>query len=204
MSDANDNPLLRWSRRKDEARRRKAGEALAPRSDDVPAPDIEPGTAHATPAVINEAAIAPLPPEVETEELPDVETLTYESDFTAFLRQGVPDLVKQAALRKLWASDPVLANLDGLNDYDPQSMVFFEEVVAEPIAEVTRAVHDEIMDAKRLRDDQRHVRPKPSSASPQIERLQPDENAPSVAVPDDSERAAGEAQADPVVPDERA
>ena len=48
----------------------------------------------------------------------DLESLTYESDFTVFLKQGVPEALKNTALRKLWRSNPVLAVVDGLNDYD--------------------------------------------------------------------------------------
>ena len=54
----------------------------------------------------------------ETSHLPSIESLTGESDFTPFLKKGVPTFLKRAALRKLWSTDPVLANLDGLNDYD--------------------------------------------------------------------------------------
>jgi len=54
----------------------------------------------------------------ETSHLPSIESLTGGSDFTPFLKKGVPTLLKRAALRKLWSTDPVLANLDGLNDYD--------------------------------------------------------------------------------------
>ncbi len=60
----------------------------------------------------------PAPPEEEPPDLPPVESLTAESDFTPFLRDKVPEALRKAALRKLWRSDPVLANLDGLNDYD--------------------------------------------------------------------------------------
>ena len=56
--------------------------------------------------------------EQEKTELPSVETLNADSDFTPFLKEGVPSLLKRAALRKLWKTDPTLANLDGLNDYD--------------------------------------------------------------------------------------
>lgn len=56
--------------------------------------------------------------EQEKTELPSVETLNADSDFTPFLKEGVPSLLKRAALRKLWKTDPILANLDGLNDYD--------------------------------------------------------------------------------------
>lgn len=50
--------------------------------------------------------------------LPPVEELTSESDFTPFLDRRVPTMLRRTALRKLWKSDPVFANLDGLNDYD--------------------------------------------------------------------------------------
>jgi hypothetical protein len=50
--------------------------------------------------------------------LPDIETLGKDSDCTGFMREGVPVALQNLALRKLWLSDPVLANLDGLNDYD--------------------------------------------------------------------------------------
>jgi hypothetical protein len=55
---------------------------------------------------------------VAVEKLPDIDSLTVESDFSVFLRAGVPEELRQRALRKLWRLDPVFANLDGLNDYD--------------------------------------------------------------------------------------
>lgn len=48
----------------------------------------------------------------------DLETLSYESNYELFLKKGVPEELKNQAMRKLWRSNPVLANLDGLNDYD--------------------------------------------------------------------------------------
>ncbi len=51
-------------------------------------------------------------------DLPDIDSLTADSDFSAFLQHGVPEDLRQKALRKLWRLDPTLANLDGLNDYD--------------------------------------------------------------------------------------
>jgi len=39
-------------------------------------------------------------------------------DFTAMLKAELPDRIKQRALRKLWRTNPVLANLDGLCDYN--------------------------------------------------------------------------------------
>ena len=48
----------------------------------------------------------------------DVDKLTFEDDFTIFMSHKVPDIIRRRALSKLWLSDPLLANLDGLNDYD--------------------------------------------------------------------------------------
>lgn len=56
--------------------------------------------------------------EIAPEDLPDPDTLDKDSDFTAFLGDGVPEAIKRKALSVLWRSDPILANLDGLNDYD--------------------------------------------------------------------------------------
>lgn len=50
-------------------------------------------------------------------ELPPIESLTAGSDYSAFMRPDVPEALRQAALRKLWRSDPVYANLDGLLEY---------------------------------------------------------------------------------------
>jgi len=50
--------------------------------------------------------------------LPDPETLKKGDDFTAFMAKAVPDHIRKRALRKLWRSNPVLACVDGLNDYD--------------------------------------------------------------------------------------
>lgn len=39
-------------------------------------------------------------------------------DFSAFMRPEIPEYLRKRALRTLWRSNPVLANVDGLNDYD--------------------------------------------------------------------------------------
>ena len=38
------------------------------------------------------------------DDLPDVETLNESSDYTPFLKDGVPEKLKRMALRKLWTS----------------------------------------------------------------------------------------------------
>jgi hypothetical protein len=49
--------------------------------------------------------------------LPDPDTLNPGDDFAAFMHSAVPERLRRRALRRLWASNPVLANLDGLVDY---------------------------------------------------------------------------------------
>lgn len=48
----------------------------------------------------------------------DIETADYGTDFTPFLRDGVPPALRRRALKALWRTNPMLANVDGLNDYD--------------------------------------------------------------------------------------
>lgn len=50
-------------------------------------------------------------------ELPMPEDLQPGDDFSAFMKQAVPDRIRRRALRVLWRTNPVLANIDGLVDY---------------------------------------------------------------------------------------
>ena len=49
--------------------------------------------------------------------LPDPDALGPGDDFSAFMAKTVPDRLRRRALRRLWISNPVLANLDELVDY---------------------------------------------------------------------------------------
>jgi hypothetical protein len=106
--------LARWSRLKRKSqiepceidtRSRTARPTL-----DEPARQSEPPEAPATAAVQPQIA-------KQAEALPSIETLGSDSDYTPFMRPDVPDGLRNAALRKLWTSDPIYANLDGLVDY---------------------------------------------------------------------------------------
>ncbi len=48
----------------------------------------------------------------------DIDSLSDESDYSPFFKDGVPAKLKSAALQRLWRSNPIFANVDGLNDYD--------------------------------------------------------------------------------------
>ena len=59
------------------------------------------------------AAPAPSAPEAP---LPSIDSLTFESDFAAFMQSKVAESVKRAALKKLF-SDPRFNIMDGLDVY---------------------------------------------------------------------------------------
>jgi len=98
--------LSRWSRRKLEGR------------DSAP----DPGDGQAvTPPGAGDAA-APAPTEEPVRELtdadmPPLETLDADSDYTPFMSPGVSEALRRLALRKLF-NQPDFNVTDGLNDYD--------------------------------------------------------------------------------------
>ncbi|MCH9808318.1 MAG: DUF3306 domain-containing protein [Alphaproteobacteria bacterium] len=47
----------------------------------------------------------------------DFDKLDYDSDYKQFMDKNVSSDARHKALRKLWVSNPVLANMDGLDDY---------------------------------------------------------------------------------------
>ncbi|ETX16228.1 hypothetical protein OCH239_08715 [Roseivivax halodurans JCM 10272] len=50
--------------------------------------------------------------------LPDPDEMKPGDTVAGFLRKEIPERLRRRALRRLWRSNPVLACLDGLNDYD--------------------------------------------------------------------------------------
>ncbi len=104
------NFLARWSRRKREANRAepaaKAAPGLPPDSDRPSSfAALQPGPPElsAPPAV---PADLPSLTEEELAALPKLDELTAETDMTQFLRPGVPEAMRNAALRRGWMLDP--------------------------------------------------------------------------------------------------
>jgi len=99
-----DNFLSRWSRRKREAEEGKekneTGDAIA-----ASEPENQQGK--------SAAPGAPPIPEFDVESLPPIETIGAETDITAFLRTGVPETLKRAALRRAWSADPAIRDFMG-------------------------------------------------------------------------------------------
>ena len=143
MATDDDGFIGRWARRKAENNapgglQKKAPEVAAPvrgrmiteplpvkTPDDEKAKELEVASVSSgSPLVESE----PQDPAIKTDEVEeldleeleniDIEALDYDADFTKFMQAGVPERLRQRALRRLWGSNPILANVDGLNDYD--------------------------------------------------------------------------------------
>ncbi len=54
----------------------------------------------------------------EAAEAIDIAEINEKSDMSVFWKEGVPELLKKKAMMTLWRSNPIFANVDGLNDYD--------------------------------------------------------------------------------------
>ncbi|MEW5961932.1 MAG: DUF3306 domain-containing protein [Pseudomonadota bacterium] len=108
----------RWARLKRQARTGEAepaaGEDL--REGTIAGDGAESGVAALRPPA-DDAPECPRPLTREDFADIDFDALDFNSDYRRFMAAGVPDDVRNEALRKLWASDPVLTMHDGLDDY---------------------------------------------------------------------------------------
>ncbi|MDF1606838.1 DUF3306 domain-containing protein [Hoeflea sp. YIM 152468] len=109
MGEDKDGFLARWSRRK---------QAQQSNPDDDPDDDASVVEPDALDQEQHEAERAEAEANRLAAEAVELDEVEYGFDFSIFLKRGVPDLLRKKALRKFFNSSPVLANLDGLNDYD--------------------------------------------------------------------------------------
>ena len=98
-SDDGKGFLARWSQRKQEAKQPE------------PKPDEPAVGGDAQPAEANRPdAKTDVAEEFDLSSLPKLDELTGSTDITAFLRKGVPEQLRNEALRKSWALDPAIRN----------------------------------------------------------------------------------------------
>jgi len=65
----------------------------------------------------NESGAPPAPsPEFDITTLPSLESITANSDISAFLQRGVPAALRRAALRRAWSADPAIRDFVGLSE----------------------------------------------------------------------------------------
>ncbi|MEP1209913.1 MAG: DUF3306 domain-containing protein [Rhizobiaceae bacterium] len=105
--DKSEGRLSRWSKRKLAVANEEAevdGAVERPDAESVAAQEAE--------------LQARLQANREAAEAVDLDSLDEESDFSVFMKAGVPELLKKRAMASLWRTSPVFANVDGLVDYD--------------------------------------------------------------------------------------
>ncbi|MCP4331456.1 MAG: DUF3306 domain-containing protein [Gammaproteobacteria bacterium] len=103
-SNEGESVLSRWSRRKLEAEQEL--------------PDVEQASPVEPPARLAEPVVEEIEaPPLTDADMPDIESLTEDSDFSGFMSPGVSDELRNLALRKLFRA-PVFNIRDGLDEYD--------------------------------------------------------------------------------------
>ncbi len=149
-----DGFLSRWARRKAQV---KQGEKVAPEAvvpPAVPAAQVAPAAvvrAEPVEAPVPSLSQAPPPPTLD-----DVAALTKESDFSRFVAPNVDPGVRNAAMKKLFASDPHFNVMDGLDVYIDDYNKF------EPIP---KSILRQLVNARSLGllDDELEEQPKPDN-----------------------------------------
>lgn len=117
MADEEKGFLSRWSQRK---RQQQSQNPNEPDDDptDLDARNAEAERAEAERVEREEQEKAEAEINRVVAESVDLDAISYGDDFSMFLKRGVPDQLRKKALRTFFNSSPILANLDGLNDYD--------------------------------------------------------------------------------------
>ena len=109
MSTSKEGFASRWSRLKTDP---KTVQSDAETEDSTPTiEDISEDTAVVDEDTMTDAEL------LEKYALPDPDEMKAGDNFSAFMREAIPDRLRRRALRVLWGSNPMLANLDELVDY---------------------------------------------------------------------------------------
>lgn len=192
--------LSRWSKRKIASTRPS---------------EIEAGEAGTPPSVTAEQQArraAELAANREAAEAVDLDELDSDSDYSVFLKEGVPELLKKRAMSVLWRSNPVFANVDGLVDYDDDFgspdllMKTFKSAYQagrgylehqEREARAMAAADNEVVDDAQTEDELERLDEEDLSQDPVAEDRDPDSNPDMIAaeIPDADPVETGEAEA---------
>ena len=100
--------LARWSRRKHEA--------ATTRAEPVAEPPAAPAAAESEKSESPNAAPVPRSEPEPAAELPPIESIDSGTDIRAFLKEGVPQDLARAALRRAFSSDPAIRDFIGLSE----------------------------------------------------------------------------------------
>lgn len=144
--------------------------------------------------------------------LPDPSEMQQGDDFSAFMSRDVPEHLRRQALRTLWRSNPVLACVDGLNEYDDDyraAMLLQEPVKTAYQVGKGMMKHVEEMERKAKAKAEQIADREPSEEEIALEAADvavcedEDNDGFTNAVPDPQPEAAHEEQSDDLVPSPR-
>jgi hypothetical protein len=113
-TESKESALSRWSRRKHEADLLEQAEEVV---------EIDATSADEIASLEAEVDAKPV---LTDADMPDIETLNDDSDFSGFMSEGVSDELRNLALRKLFKA-PVFNIRDGLDEYD-EDYTYFEKL----------------------------------------------------------------------------
>jgi hypothetical protein len=105
--DESESFLSRWSQRKRAAEESPPQEAAK-----------QEGSGKLERAAAAEGPAPADPESIDPKDLPDIDSLDATSDFSVFLKKGVPQALQRRALRKLWQVDPAFSEICMLDDYN--------------------------------------------------------------------------------------
>ena len=106
--DNSESRLSRWSKRK----------IAVARAESLEDEGAEIGVQTSEQLQLEEERQAELQANRVAAEAVNIEELNKDSDFSVFMKDGVPELLKKQAMASLWRTNPIFANVDGLVDYD--------------------------------------------------------------------------------------
>lgn len=159
--------LERWSRRKRGLDAEPTSHAAAETTPAAPPPDesapVDEPAAHDADAPLDDT-------------LPDPESLPPGSDFSRYLQEGVSQVLRRRALRRLWQAEHYQVR-DGLDDYDGDysQLEPMAREVAEQLRHWSRKVGD-VLEPDAEGGDPSHESPA-DSPSAETEAETPDESA---------------------------
>ncbi len=117
--------------------------------------------------------------------LPDPQSLGPGDDFAAFLKSEVPARLRRLALRRLWASNPALANVDGLVEYGEDFTI--STGAGEALATAYRVGRGFLGEVEEVADE-------PAAVPAEVEAEAAPEPAPEACAEPVTEKAAREPQ----------
>ena len=119
-------------------------------------------------------------------ELPDIDSLDAESDYTPFLGQNVPEKIARRALRKLWLSDASFGFRDGLDDYDENFRAYVTDAFAKTVKtayQVAKSATSDDPETRRTSDYAHETDDQPEAEKKPTRWNRPIRNPPKAKIP---------------------